>query len=129
MYYIVFINKKDSRISCISEQNTHKVLSDVLRRLGEIMKSSWGFTAAFIFFSIFLTIFYFLMTKIDEIFFVISVFSGFYQWLYVIPLVSILKEKPKYKEFAKGFLVGAIVITLLNIALIIWMFVEPSRFF
>jgi hypothetical protein len=81
---------------------------------------------------VYIVVFYFvthglmLVNVIDDGVFVINrVFIGFYQWIYLIPLIIYLKKQ--MKSF-KGFIVGGLSITGLNIALIIWILLDPSKF-
>jgi len=61
----------------------------------------------------------------DGVFTYNHVFVGFYQWLYLIPLIYL---KKKNKPF-RGYLIGGICITCLNIALFVWIILDPSTFF
>ena len=62
----------------------------------------------------------------DDIFFYNHFLVGFYQWLYTLPLILFLRRK---KQLYGGFVIGGILLTLLNIAFIVWVFLDPSFFF
>jgi hypothetical protein len=89
-----------------------------------------GFVSAFIL----IILFYFIAHGLmlidiidDGVFAINRVFIGFYQWMYVLPLLYYSAQKGS-KEFLVGLRKGAIVLSLLNIALILWIFIDPSRF-
>jgi hypothetical protein len=62
----------------------------------------------------------------DGIFAINRVFIGFYQWVYLLPLIIYLKKQRK--SSSKGFIFGGLSISGLNIALIIWILLDPSKF-
>lgn len=62
----------------------------------------------------------------DDIFFYNHFLVGFYQWIYTLPLILYLRKRRK-PYF--GFLIGGITLTLLNIGLFVWIFIDPSFFF
>jgi hypothetical protein len=81
---------------------------------------------------LYLIIFYFvthglmLINIIDDGVFIINrVFIGFYQWIYLLPLMIYLKKKG---ISFRGYLIGGLVISSINIVLIIWILLDPSKF-
>lgn len=91
------------------------------------------FLSSFILTFIYVIVFYFgayglmLINIIDDGFFILNhAFVGFYQWLYLLPLIIYLKKR---NRVYKGYLIGGICVTCLNIALIIWILLDPSTFF
>lgn len=67
-----------------------------------------------------------LIQIIDDGVFVFSrVFTGFLHWIYLIPLIVYLRKKQK--PF-KGFIIGGLLISMLNTAFIIWIILDPSTF-
>ena len=61
----------------------------------------------------------------DGVFTINRVFIGFYQWVYLIPLMVYLKKE---KKSYRGYFVGGLFISALNIALFIWILLDPSKF-
>ncbi len=61
----------------------------------------------------------------DGVFAINRVFIGFYQCIYLIPLIICFKKKMKSY---KGFIVGGLSISGLNIVLIIWILLDPGKF-
>ncbi|GKU79982.1 hypothetical protein [Paenibacillus sp. L3-i20] len=62
----------------------------------------------------------------DGVFTYNHVFVGFYQWVYLLPFIMYLKKK---NRSYKGYLIGGICVSCLNIALFVWIIVDPSTFF
>lgn len=62
----------------------------------------------------------------DGVFTYNHLFIGFYQWFYLIPLIIYLKMK---NRIFGGYLLGGICISGLNIALFIWIALDPDTFF
>jgi hypothetical protein len=93
---------------------------------GEKFSLNIGLTFVYIVIFYFVTYGLMLVNVIDDgVFAVNRVFIGFYQWIYLIPLIIYFKKK--MKSF-KGLIVGGLSLTGLNIALIIWILLDPSKF-
>lgn len=64
----------------------------------------------------------------DGVFIVSRVFLGFIQWIYALPLYLYWKKREKSIDTSKGFLTASFIISLLNIGLILWIILDPSKF-
>lgn len=89
----------------------------------------FSFGLAFIYLIVFYAASYglMLMDIIDDgVFTYNHLFVGFYQWLYLMPIIIYLKRKNR--TFG-GYLAGGLCISGLNILLFIWIVLDPSTFF
>lgn len=86
--------------------------------------------SSFVFVVLFWLTAYFIIMELklieDDIFFYNHFLVGFYQWAYTLPIIIYLKRRGKVYL---GFLIGGIVLTLLNLSLFLWIFIDPSFFF
>ncbi|MCP8615954.1 hypothetical protein [Salirhabdus salicampi] len=64
----------------------------------------------------------------DGVLTVSRVFLGFIQWVYVLPLLFVLKRRNVHRRFINGFLLSAFFISLANVGLFVWMIIDPSQF-
>ncbi|MBO8170905.1 MAG: hypothetical protein H0Z33_03330 [Bacillaceae bacterium] len=61
----------------------------------------------------------------DGVFTVQRVFIGFYQWIYLMPLIGYLVIRQRR---VTGVLIRSLLITAFNFILIVWILIDPGMF-